>query len=191
MIKNLQDMPRPFGGTMRELIEASPKHSISKIFFELFKTWYHSRTVLLGDVCHKMTPAAGQGAVNAMQDAVVLAKCIFSMPDSSSESIIAAFTEYFSQRYHRAEAQFARSNTMSKITSGQTWTERLIRYIMFNYIPTWLQQRGFAKTFEYRPQVAWLPLVENRGTGHILPQEGPRSVTQEQTRLPHAAASVA
>ncbi|KAI1308396.1 hypothetical protein EDD11_004325 [Mortierella claussenii] len=175
MIKEFQDYPCPWGGTMGELIEATPKKLISKVFIEekLFKTWYHGRTVLIGD-----------GAVNAMQDAVVLANCLFNMPDTTTASLTAAFEEYVRQRYHRADAQIQRSKTMGKITAGQTWTERFIRYVMLNYMPEWVQQRSLAKTFEYRPQVAWLPLVENRGAGYVLPQESPRRVIEDNGDTP-------
>jgi len=51
MIKEYQDRPCPWGGTMGEIIEATPKNLISKVFLEekFFKTWYHGRTVLIGD----------------------------------------------------------------------------------------------------------------------------------------------
>ncbi|KAI8602774.1 hypothetical protein EDD21DRAFT_370963 [Dissophora ornata] len=56
MIKEYQDCPCPWGGTMGEIIEATPKDLISKVFLEekFFKTWYHGRTVLIGDACHKV-----------------------------------------------------------------------------------------------------------------------------------------
>jgi 6-hydroxynicotinate 3-monooxygenase len=38
--------------------------------------WSAGRIVLLGDACHAMQPHMGQGAAMAMEDAVVLARCI-------------------------------------------------------------------------------------------------------------------
>ncbi|KAI1302798.1 hypothetical protein EDD11_005556 [Mortierella claussenii] len=51
MIKEFRDLPNPWGGTMGETFDDTPKDLISKVFLEekLFKTWYHGRTVLLGD----------------------------------------------------------------------------------------------------------------------------------------------
>ncbi|KAF9200929.1 hypothetical protein BGZ49_008841 [Haplosporangium sp. Z 27] len=51
MIKAFEDFPCPNGGTMKELFDATPKDLISKVFLEekIFKTWYHGRTVLIGD----------------------------------------------------------------------------------------------------------------------------------------------
>ncbi|KAG0210018.1 hypothetical protein BGX31_002010, partial [Mortierella sp. GBA43] len=53
-----------------------------------------------------------------------------------------------------------------------TWFQRFTRHIFLNYIPKWMQDQDFIKSMEYRPQVAWLPLIPNRGTGEVLPQEG-------------------
>ncbi|KAG0226926.1 hypothetical protein BGX31_007147 [Mortierella sp. GBA43] len=174
MIAEFRDRPCPWGGTMGEIMDDTPKELISKVFLEekVFKTWYHGRTVLIGDACHKMLPSAGQGAVNAMQDAVVLANCLYNMTDSSSSSITAAFQEYYRQRSDRAAMQVERSRNWGKIMSGHTWTERLIRHLILNYIPYWIQVQSAIKTFEYRPQIHWLPLAKERGTGRALPQEG-------------------
>lgn len=188
MIQQLRELPCPWGGSMRDIVDATPKRLISKVFLEekMFVTWYHGRTVLLGDACHKMLPTTGLGASNAFQDAVVLANCIFNMPDVSMESITAAFEEYYRQRFRRAQDQFEDSNVMAKTMLGQTLSERVTRFIFMNVIPNKLQNRHVDKTMEYRPQIAWLPLVENRGTAQVLPQEGPRRVLPGYVHGNHA-----
>ncbi|KAF9188239.1 hypothetical protein BGZ49_003963, partial [Haplosporangium sp. Z 27] len=50
-------------------------------------------------------------------------------------------------------------------------TERLIRHAVLNYIPNWLLELKRKKVVEYRQQIAWLPLIENRGTVPALPQK--------------------
>ncbi|KAF9087655.1 hypothetical protein BGX27_002885, partial [Mortierella sp. AM989] len=116
-----RDLPCPLGGTMGDIYDATPKHLTSKIILEekLFKTWHYSRTVLIGDACHKFHPAGGQGARNAICDAVVLANCIYGMPDASSKSIKAAFKEYYRQGYRHAEVAYKGSVEISKIMNGQ------------------------------------------------------------------------
>ncbi|KAF9354931.1 hypothetical protein BGX34_010753 [Mortierella sp. NVP85] len=173
MLKEYYDLPCPWGGKMGDVFSDTPKDLISKVFLEekLFKTWYHGRTVLIGD-----------GAVNAMQDAIVLANCLYNMTDMDSHGVDDAFKEYYRQRYPHAEVQFARSNAMSKMLSGQTWMERVVRNVMLNYMPNWVHQLSFNKTFEYRPQIAWLPLAENRGTVRLLPQEGERRLLGEMAQ---------
>lgn len=51
MIREFEDLPSPWGGTMGQVIQDTPKELISKVFLEekLFETWYHGRTVLMGD----------------------------------------------------------------------------------------------------------------------------------------------
>jgi len=51
MLKDLSEKPCAFGGTMGDLIDATPKENISKVFLEykMFTTWFHGRTVLIGD----------------------------------------------------------------------------------------------------------------------------------------------
>ncbi|KAF9347664.1 hypothetical protein BGX26_000866, partial [Mortierella sp. AD094] len=100
MLNQFQDFPCAFGGTMKDIFDATPKNLISKVFLEekVFQTWYNGRSVLIGDACHKLLPGAGQGAVMAMKDAVVLANCIYSMRDISDKSIKTAFASYYRQQ---------------------------------------------------------------------------------------------
>ncbi|KAF8955866.1 hypothetical protein BGZ46_002523 [Entomortierella lignicola] len=173
MLKDFEDMLCPWGRPIKEVFDATPKDLMSKVFLEekLFTTWYHGRTVLLGDACHKMLPSAGQGAVNAIQDAVVLANCIYNLTDISETGLTEAFKDYYNQRFARSGEQIKRSATMSSVLMGQTLKQKVVRHVFLKYLPEWATQRSFEKTFQYRPQIAWLPLAENRGTGAILPQE--------------------
>lgn len=51
MIKEVRDFLIPIGGTMGDLIDSSPRETISRVFLEdkLFDTWHDGRTVLIGD----------------------------------------------------------------------------------------------------------------------------------------------
>ncbi|KAF9435167.1 hypothetical protein BGZ76_006772 [Entomortierella beljakovae] len=171
-IKPFRDFPSPVGGTMRELFDATPKELISKVYLEekLFKTWHHGRIVLIGDACHKLHPAGGQGASNALHDAVTLANCIYFMKDSSEKSMKAAFTDYYDQRFKHAAEAYDMSSFMAKILNGQKSWERMLRKFILHYFPEWLYYILIAIITKYRPQVAWLPLVESRGTEKPHPQ---------------------
>ncbi|KAF9183095.1 hypothetical protein BGZ49_004628, partial [Haplosporangium sp. Z 27] len=127
ILDKYRDYLNPLGGTMGELFDATPKDLTSKVFLEekLFKTWHNGRCVLIGDACHKiygltnLHPAGGQGATTAIQEAIVLANCIYAMPDNNSESINKAFKEYYDYCYPNAEAVFNTSSGMAKILNGQ------------------------------------------------------------------------
>ncbi|KAF9359793.1 hypothetical protein BGX26_011452 [Mortierella sp. AD094] len=121
-LKEFESFPWVFGGTMKEIFDVTPKDLISKVFLEekVFQTWHHRRSVLIGDACHKILPGAGQGAVMAMKDAVVLANCLYNMKDQSLKSIKTAFKSYYRQRFPEAEIQLNNSANFSKLLFGQT-----------------------------------------------------------------------
>ncbi|KAF9169698.1 hypothetical protein BGX21_008376 [Mortierella sp. AD011] len=163
MLKEYGDFPNAFGGTMKDLFDAAPEHLISKVFLEekIFQTWHRGRVVLIGD-----------GAVMAMLDAVVLANCLYNMDDKSDESIEKAFADYYRQRFFDAENKVNSSGIFTRILYGHRWTDRLMRKAMITYYPNWLRRKVTATVYSYRPQINWLPLVENRGIGETPPQEG-------------------
>ncbi|KAF9287646.1 hypothetical protein BGZ68_001505 [Mortierella alpina] len=121
-----QEAPCPYGGAMGDLIKATPPGLISKVYLQeqIFDTWHHGRCVLIGDACHIMLPGAGQGAMSAMQDAVVLANCLFEMKELTTPIISAAFQEYQSQRFRHARTQFVKSRLMTKLLAGQSLIQR-------------------------------------------------------------------
>ncbi|KAG0263815.1 hypothetical protein BG011_008015 [Mortierella polycephala] len=184
MIKEFRHLPCVYGGTMGDLIDATPKDFTSKVFLEdkIFTTWFHGRTVLIGDACHKMLPWAGQGAINAMQDAVILANCLYDLTDASRSSITAAFQDYYKQRYSQAKAMVESSRLISRAIAGQHLWERALRHALLHYVPDTMQQWNLAKTAEYRPQITFLPLIKKRGTGPVLPQKPSKRYSEEQAK---------
>ena len=60
--------------------------------------WHRDRMVIIGDAAHATSPASGQGASMALEDAVTLAKCLRDSADVHS-----AFTRYESLRRSRVE----------------------------------------------------------------------------------------
>ncbi|KAH7050388.1 hypothetical protein BKA57DRAFT_458580 [Linnemannia elongata] len=170
------------GGTMGDLIDATPKECISKVMLEekLFETWYHNRTVLIGDSCHKMLPNAGRGALNAMMDAVVLANTIYEITSATPENITAALKEYYEIRYPHAKLELQGSQRMAKVLAGQTWLDSLTRSIVLGYLPKSIQQKNTENGLRYRPQLTFLPQVEARGTVPPLPQMVSKRFLAEQ-----------
>ena len=59
--------------------------------------WHHGRVVLMGDAAHPMTPNIAQGASQALEDAVVLARCL-----GADVPLEAAVREYEARRVARA-----------------------------------------------------------------------------------------
>ncbi|KAF9348485.1 hypothetical protein BGX26_000111 [Mortierella sp. AD094] len=153
ILKRYRDSPSNFGNTMGDIIDATPKTVISTVYLEekLYETWHYERTVLIGD-----------GAIHAMQDAVILSNCIDSMSGNTRlENIQAAFRSYKDQRYPRAKTDIANSMFISRIMTSQQWSDRLMRKLVFQYLPTWATT---SKTAPYRPQAVFLPLIGGRGS---------------------------
>ena len=71
--------------------------------------WSEGRVVLLGDACHPMTPYMAQGGATAIEDAVVLARCLELFDD-------------FEPAFRRFEAhRKPRTSRIQSISSANTW----------------------------------------------------------------------
>jgi 2-polyprenyl-6-methoxyphenol hydroxylase-like FAD-dependent oxidoreductase len=66
--------------------------------FPTVPIWHRNRLAIIGDAAHATSPASGQGASMAIEDALTLAKCLRDIKDIPS-----AFAEYESQRRPRVE----------------------------------------------------------------------------------------
>lgn len=108
-----EEMPEKAGGRKREMlelfhdwhdpipavIEATAEEDILRNpIYESkpLRHWSRGRVTLLGDAAHTMTPNLGQGACQAIEDAVELGKCLKSEPD-----IVAALKRYERRRVRR------------------------------------------------------------------------------------------
>ncbi|KAF9347901.1 hypothetical protein BGX26_000659 [Mortierella sp. AD094] len=181
MIKEVRDFRVPTG-TLGDLIDATPKESISRVFLEdkLFETWNHGRTVLIGDACHKLLPSSGQGAVNAMQDSVILANCIYELRSVAENDVAEALRDFKEQRYPHVKDQYKASQMSAKLLYGQTIYEKVLRKVVLNYMPKSIQRKSMTKDLAYRPQASFLPQVPKRGTLDVLPQKPSKRYQEEQ-----------
>ncbi|KAF8931283.1 hypothetical protein BGZ58_007715 [Dissophora ornata] len=172
MCDQVKGFPIPCGPGLKmdDLIQHTARDKISKVMLEekLFETWSYGRVVLLGDACHKMHPSAGLGAVAAIQDAAVLSDLLYNLPASASlQEISQAFELYREDRYSIAQQSYETSYQMSHLNE-QSWISNFIRRVM-NNLPKWIWYRVLDRMYEYRPQVSFLPRVEDRGEVPPLP----------------------
>ncbi|KAF9145265.1 hypothetical protein BG015_011952 [Linnemannia schmuckeri] len=166
MCEDIKDFPVISGGdkivTVQDLIDRTPKELISKVMLEekVFKTWYNCRTVLIGD---------GVGGSNAMHDAIVLANRINGLPfHPVAEEIEAAFKAYKKERIDWVGR--ASDNSRAFVTMvGQSTSSRITRYIL-KHTPSWAMRRLERRQFTHRPQAAFLPAVEDKGSVKTAPQ---------------------
>ncbi len=87
-------------GPMRELIAAAPGPLTGWATYDMprVRRWHRDNMIIIGDAAHATSPAAGQGAAMALEDAVVLAQCLRDVPD-----VAAAFTTFEGLRRDRVE----------------------------------------------------------------------------------------
>ncbi|KAF9921575.1 hypothetical protein FBU30_008367 [Linnemannia zychae] len=178
MCDEVRDIVLPFKGngfdkvTIGNLIDRTDKELISKVMLEekVFTTWYSGRTVLLGDACHKLHPAAGQGAVNAVQDSVVLANLIYSLPSTSLSDITNMFKEYQSERMEPVQICYKNSQISARMMS-RGLTGVFVRFI-FGHMPDWLWKIKMTAASKYAPSIGFLkrPKVKK---GAVVPDVSP------------------
>jgi 2-polyprenyl-6-methoxyphenol hydroxylase-like FAD-dependent oxidoreductase len=65
--------------------------------------WHKGPIALIGDAAHATSPSAGQGASLALEDAIVLAKCLRDLPGYSPAQVEGAFNAFEQLRRARAE----------------------------------------------------------------------------------------
>ncbi|KAF9154698.1 hypothetical protein BGX21_004377 [Mortierella sp. AD011] len=185
MCNEVRNYPVVRGMKMGDLIDATPKEVICKVMLEekLFETWTYGRTVLLGDACHKMSPAGGLGAQTAMGDAVVLVNYINTLTTVESEDVEKALKAYRNERYTIGKEGVKTSAAMFSIIK-QGLIGKVIRFIL-SHMPRWLWFQILARSVRNRPQISFLPLAED--TCQIKAMHQP---SLENTRPKIMAASV-
>ncbi|KAF9899260.1 hypothetical protein EC991_009219 [Linnemannia zychae] len=191
--QKLMDLIRHFKtpyGTLGDLFDATPIDRVSKVYYEdkMFETWNHGRTVLIGDAAHKMLPSTGAGAVNAMQDAVILANCLYDIKPTSFENIKAALKDFKDQRFDFITAQYTQSQVLAMVQYGHNLPERMLRYMLLNWMPKSMRLNHQVKASEFRPQANFLPQIPTRGTNKTLSQKPSKRIQKEGEKKAAAAA---
>ncbi|MBA3474693.1 MAG: FAD-dependent monooxygenase [Rubrobacter sp.] len=121
--------------------------------------WHEGPVCLVGDAAHATLPSAGQGASMALEDAIVLAKCLRDLPD-----VERAFAAFKALRKDRVEelVKAARRNG-----SRKSPTNALTRGIRDLVLPYFLKmgvknsQRAYSYRVDWDEKVAW-PAVAAR-----------------------------
>jgi 6-hydroxynicotinate 3-monooxygenase len=116
----LREAYRDFHPTVRGVLEACPQaHKWALVMRNPLPRWHDGRVVLLGDACHPMTPYMAQGAASAIEDAVILARCLARR----EHGLEASLQCYFATRHPRASAiqQGSAENTWMRDKTDFNW----------------------------------------------------------------------
>jgi len=87
-------------GPSHQIINAAPGPLIGWATYDMpvLRRWHNERMIVIGDAAHATAPSAGQGAAMALEDAVILAKCLRDCSD-----IPTSFITFESLRRSRVE----------------------------------------------------------------------------------------
>jgi FAD-dependent urate hydroxylase len=107
--------------------------------------WGAGRITLVGDAAHPMTPNLGQGACQALEDAVVLGRCLRDASD-----LPAALRRYESQRLPRANDIVRRSRRMSRIAQVQNPFLVALRNTIVSHVSAETQVRELERVVGFR-----------------------------------------
>lgn len=114
-----------FHPDVRAVLDACPEvYKWALLEREPLSSWVDRRVALLGDACHPMTPYMAQGAAAALEDSVILARCLAGLKGGAGTAAIQrALLRYESTRKPRAsEIQgTSRQNTWMRRETDPTW----------------------------------------------------------------------
>ncbi|KAG0362914.1 hypothetical protein BGX24_005037, partial [Mortierella sp. AD032] len=138
--------------------------------------------------CHKINPAGGAGATNAVHDAVTIANWIHALPPNpTKQDIENYFEEYKKERLPKAKEAYD-SSRMFKTISSKSYLG-WIAAVCFKYMPGWVNRTMLSSMMAYRPTVSFLPDVEDKGT--VKPAHQHSLETRRILKERHEAATAA
>jgi FAD-dependent urate hydroxylase len=126
---------------------ATPESTIMRNdvhYLEPLPRWSNGRVVLIGDAAHATTPGVGQGAAQAIEDAVVLAQRL-----AGSGDLATALGEYEAIRRPRAEAVLKMSRRADKAAQVASPIGCRIRNAIVRRLPERAQRRQLEPVVRY------------------------------------------
>jgi len=108
------------------------------------KRWSAGRITLLGDAAHPMAPNLGQGACQALEDAVALGRCL-----RAGDDIAQALRRYEQERAPRANMIARRSRLIGRVAQWDNPLACHLRDATLRALPEWIQQRSLDRVVGY------------------------------------------
>jgi len=114
-----------------EIVQATPGKLAGWATHDLpsIPTWHRVPMIVIGDAAHATAPSSGQGASMAVEDAVVLARCLRDLPDTGQA--FAAYERLRRGRVERIVAHGARtSNSKAAGPVGRALRDLMLPMIL-------------------------------------------------------------
>ncbi|HYG62370.1 MAG TPA: FAD-dependent monooxygenase [Thermoanaerobaculia bacterium] len=130
------------------LLEATPEEAILRndIVHRLpVEKWGEGRVTLLGDAAHPMTPNLGQGACQAIEDAVVLAHCL----RENTGAPTAALRHYEARRIPRANGFVLASMRLGRLGQWENRAACWLRDRALGLVPAAAARRQLVRSMRF------------------------------------------
>ena len=125
------------------IIQATPNEAIlNNDIYDInpITEWVRGNVALLGDSAHAMTPNMGQGGCMAIEDAVVLGKCL-----RENHNIAQGLLAYQQLRVPRANQVQKMSRQLGKVMTSESLVLSTVRNILLRITPPAVQMRTLSK----------------------------------------------
>lgn len=136
------------------IVEATPasailEHDIADL--DPLNKWGAGRITLAGDAIHAITPNLGQGAVLAIEDAVVLGRCLEAASSSRERDVVGALREYERIRQGRTAWVARESRRAGRLLQAENpFGVKLRDWLMSTAVVRRQGQRLLERTFEFQ-----------------------------------------
>lgn len=155
------ELQRLFGGwhsPIPETIAATPDSEILR--HDIYdrdprSNWGYGPVTLSGDAAHPMTPNTGQGAAQAIEDAVVLADCL-----TRYQTVEAALRGYEMQRKPRTAMITTLSRRIGSVAQIENLLLCRVRDMLAKTTPERVSQRQFGELVNWTPPAGNVELAE-------------------------------
>jgi 6-hydroxynicotinate 3-monooxygenase len=106
---------------LRAILAAAPElRKWALVERDPMPSWGNNGIVLLGDACHPMAPYMAQGAASAIEDAVVLARCLAQARCGKIQTAVVAYAANRKERTARMQLT-NRENTWLRFKTDTDW----------------------------------------------------------------------
>jgi 2-polyprenyl-6-methoxyphenol hydroxylase-like FAD-dependent oxidoreductase len=139
---------RGWHAPIEDLIAATDEAAILRndIFYRRpLAAWGVGRVTLLGDAAHPMTPDLGQGACQALEDAVVLGRCL-----AADNNVVTALRAYEGLRLPRTNRLVRQSRMAGRVAQWQHPLAVGLRTLLLRRLGPVLLPRQLQQTAGYR-----------------------------------------
>lgn len=131
-----------------EIIQSANQIEIYPVYdIPFLQTWHKNRVCLIGDAAHATAPHIGQGASLALEDTIVLAKCIRDLPDIEN-----AFDKFESLRKARVQKIIKQAR---KVGDTKTVPNKFQQFFRDLLLPYFVKFEGKKMDWVYGYRSAW------------------------------------